>query len=384
MTNYERHSLLYFLLIYLGSLFLVIAVIAWHYFHMQKRNIENNLEYRMQYVAGEIARDIVSTHMHGGSLKQLTPELKTEEFRLGLFAFDDQPLYSTLQFSEKPKETFSHRDGHYLLLHRGTFDHLDVNYLILESEGIEKQLQDLHRKLFIGVLVIILFISTVGFFLAKLFLRPVRTEMERIDRFVKNSTHELNTPIAALLMSVKSLQKEQQDNKKLRRIEISARRISDIYKDLTFLLLKSDQPREDTLLQLDTLLYERLEYFTPLAESKQLIFETKIESTQITIEENRAVLLLDNLLSNAIKYSPTGGQIRITLQQHILTIEDEGPGIPEENREEIFKRYARLDQANGGFGIGLHIVKGICDEYSFDLTVKGSPLGGSCFTIKLT
>lgn len=361
---------------------MIIAVVSQHYYHVRKGAIEKDLEYRMQNSANDIARQIVSVHMQGGSLETLLPTLNKNGFLLGLFAFDDQPLFSELDLPKKTPKGFSKMSDRYYLLHDGTFDHLDVHYLILESSGIQTELEILQHKIILGAGAIVLIISIMAIFLSRLFLRPLRNEIKRIDQFVKNSTHELNTPIAALLMSVKSLQKEQPASKKLQRIEISARRISDIYKDLTFLLLKPDQQRMDETVPLDALLLEQIDYFTPLADSKQITMESEVEKVQLQMEPERATLLLDNLISNAIKYSPVGGTIRLNLTKRQLNVEDQGPGIPSDQHQAIFNRYTRLDQTKGGFGIGLHIVKTICDEYGFIIEIKNNPQGGSRFMIR--
>lgn len=381
MTRYERKSLVNFLLVYLGSLFILIAVVATHHYEVRKGAVLKNLEYRMQSAANELARQIVFTHMRGGTLDELLFNLKHPEFKIGLFEFGDQPLYSELSETFKPPTRFYEKEGRYFYLHTGTFDHLDVNYLILESNGIGEELEALQQNILIGVLLVLLFVSITGFFLAKLFLRPIRNEMERIDQFIKDSTHELNTPISSLLMSVKSLLKEQQDNKKLKRIEISARQISDIYKDISYLFLNDVEHREERPLQLDSLIRERVEYFSPLMEGKRIALEQALCEKEITIDLKRATLLIDNLLSNAIKYSSPGGQIKITLDEQQLSIKDSGQGIPDVQKKLIFERYKRFDNVAGGFGIGLHIVKSICDEYGFGIDVRDSESGGSVFVV---
>jgi two-component system, OmpR family, sensor histidine kinase RstB len=95
--------------------------------------------------------------------------------------------------------------------------------------------------------------------------------------------------------------------------------------------------------------------------------------------------LLDNLLGNALRYSAQ--QIQIQLQQengfYIIKIEDDGPGIPEEQRDKIFDAFVRLDpsrdRATGGFGLGLAIVQGIMQAHQGSSSVENSALGGACF-----
>jgi len=95
--------------------------------------------------------------------------------------------------------------------------------------------------------------------------------------------------------------------------------------------------------------------------------------------------LLDNLLGNALRYSAQ--QIQIQLQQengfYIIKVDDDGPGIPNEQRDKIFDAFVRLDpsrdRATGGFGLGLAIVQGIMQAHQGSSSVENSALGGACF-----
>lgn len=223
--------------------------------------------------------------------------------------FDGKAIFSTLSYDVEPKARFSHIKDRYYYLEDGTFNHLGVSYLILESKGVKKELYELKRRIFIGVALIVLFLSFVGFFLAKLFLRPLKSEIERIDQFIKDSTHELNTPISSLLMSVKSLLKEEHNNKKLKRIEISARQISDIYNDISYLFLRDIDMRKDEDIRIDKLTESRIDYLGALIEGKRLKVHLNLELLELRIDKKRATLLVDNLLSNAIKYTSDSGQI---------------------------------------------------------------------------
>jgi two-component system OmpR family sensor kinase len=97
--------------------------------------------------------------------------------------------------------------------------------------------------------------------------------------------------------------------------------------------------------------------------------------------ESRAELLVSKLLSNAIKYSMPETTIRIRLTQESLSIRDEGVGIEEKKRKEIFEMYTRDSQIAGGFGVGLSIVKQICDANNMRIEVKSKRSEGSEFII---
>jgi signal transduction histidine kinase len=105
----------------------------------------------------------------------------------------------------------------------------------------------------------------------------------------------------------------------------------------------------------------------------------------------RIKLVLTNLLDNAAKYSPVGSHIRVSVQagegEVIFSVADEGPGIPEEERERIFERFTRLYQVGlsqvPGTGLGLAICSMIVASHKGRIWVDGSPGGGSVFSFTL-
>ena len=98
-----------------------------------------------------------------------------------------------------------------------------------------------------------------------------------------------------------------------------------------------------------------------------------------------------NLTENALKYTPDGGQITVTLQARghnaILSVQDNGVGIPEEDQAHIFERFYRVDKARsrdtGGTGLGLSIVRQLVTMHGGTITVQSKPGQGSTFTVQL-
>ena len=95
-----------------------------------------------------------------------------------------------------------------------------------------------------------------------------------------------------------------------------------------------------------------------------------LRESYILAERNALNSLFDNLISNAIKYNKKGGFIALTLEKGTFSIENSGDLIKRENVDKIFERYARFGADTGGFGIGLSLVKKICDEYGIEISVE--------------
>jgi len=213
----------------------------------------------------------------------------------------------------------------------------------------------------------------IGLYLSKIFLKPMRDSIVLLDRFIKDTTHELNTPLSAILANIEMMDKDvmvEKNIKKLNRINIAARTVSLLYKDLTYLTLEQEQANNDENIELKELIQTRAEYFFILARSKKLECDLDLEEATLTIDKRKITRVIDNLLSNAIKYNKRNGTVGLYLRQGTLTVWDTGIGIKEDDVTFMFDRYLRFNDTEGGFGVGLSIVKTILDEYNISIEVE--------------
>jgi two-component system OmpR family sensor kinase len=252
-----------------------------------------------------------------------------------------------------------------------------VKYIVLKESNLAKDLAALRIKI-IGYLVLsFILMGIVGYYLGRLFLQPVREQIESLDKFISDTTHELNTPISAILMTIQSLKGI--EPKKMKRLEASAKRLSTMYGSLTYRLEGGVEPSEK--LCLETIVKERVEFSKELIESKRLSVYLELEPTKIVMPKRSVYRLIDNLISNAIKYSDVGDTITIVLKENILKVKDTGIGIDEKMQEDIFRRYYRANDERGGFGIGLNIVLSICKKYKIKLGLESKKGEGSTFIL---
>jgi len=220
--------------------------------------------------------------------------------------------------------------------------------------------------------------------LSRLFLRPMREYIGKLDRFIRDTTHELNTPLSVISMSIERISEHNLDDnnqKQLKRISIASKTISNLYNDLTFLI--QYQNFHDTIenIDLSILINERICYFKQLAESKKITIEESLVPKMLNIDKTKFTRVIDNLLSNAIKYNKRSGTITVILTNDELIVSDTGIGIPQNKMKEIFNLYTRFDDANGGFGIGLNLVKLICEQYKMTIVVSSEVGSGTTFKI---
>jgi signal transduction histidine kinase len=115
------------------------------------------------------------------------------------------------------------------------------------------------------------------------------------------------------------------------------------------------------------------------------------DSSVASLDRDRIGGVIANLISNAVKYTPAGGQIRVLVRDEedaaVLSVEDDGPGIAEHERELIFERFYRADKSRnrdtGGTGIGLAIVKSVTAAHGGSVEARRGRERGSIFTVTL-
>ena len=333
----------------------------------------------MQHLSDKISAAVINSHMRGGGLHLPAPPSETE---FALISTQGDIVYGALAPEIKiTGNDFFEKEGYSVLVSDAPQEHLNIKYVVIQSKHYSKQLEAL-QAVVIGMMIsIALGIIAVAWILSKIFMRPIHQKVEQIEQFLQDISHELNTPITALQMSSKrALQKGVYDEKILTNISISTKQLLSIYQSLAFLNFSTPK-QEPKMLDLQPLLKESIAYYAELSHAKNISFQTDIESSSLLITEERAKLLFSNFISNAIKYSMPNTTITIILKEHFFSIQDEGVGIDSGKLEEIFKPYERSSQIAGGFGVGLSIVKQICDEFNINVDVESKIDEGSCFTL---
>lgn len=303
--------------------------------------------------------------------------LNLKRFKVGYYNKNKQVIYTQIEpIDNFDREFFIENKSCYSITEDKS-SHLGVRYIVLKEYDFIHDLYNLGIRIFGYLLFSFLIMGMVGYFLGRLFLRPVREQIESLDNFISDTTHELNTPISAILMTIQSLKGI--EPKKLKRLEASAKRLSVMYSSLTYRLEGKIEPPEH--LSFGDIITKRVEYVKELIESKRLNITLDIEPTHIEMSKTSANRLIDNLLSNAIKYSDLGDSINISLKDNILIVKDSGIGIAKEAQKDIFKRYHRANDERGGFGIGLNIVLSICKEYKIKLELESKKGEGTLFRL---
>lgn len=214
--------------------------------------------------------------------------------------------------------------------------------------------------------------------------------------FVSSVSHELRTPLAQIRLYLETLQlgrasTEEQRKWSLGHIERETTRLSHLVENvLRFSTLGGDDPTRRQPTDVGAEVTQIAQEFTPLAQSRKatvLVEQTDTPPVALRRDALRHVVL--NLIDNAVKYGPIGQTVRVRVfREHdsvAIAVEDEGPGIPPDERERIWRPFTRGETARdtGGSGIGLTIVREVTDAHGGTVRVESAEGGGARFVVTL-
>ncbi len=237
-----------------------------------------------------------------------------------------------------------------------------LHYSIVEA-GIDNQM-----VLIAGTLAVTLLL---GLMIARMAIAPLKEHFEHLERFSKETLHELNLPVSTIMTNTKMLKRTHDDEKSMKRlgrIEEAAAMIQERYNELDYLIRTQMQRETIETFDLSDLMRERLEFFKALYP--HVLFEDALEPTSVTTDKIGLRKVIDNLVDNAVKYTQKEGVVQINLFNAVLAIKDHGVGMDEMELLRIFDRYYQSDATMPGYGIGLGLVKSFCDKHKIKLYVQ--------------
>jgi two-component system phosphate regulon sensor histidine kinase PhoR len=228
------------------------------------------------------------------------------------------------------------------------------------------------------------------------------TQLEKLERvrqeFLSNVSHELKTPLTAIVAFVETLEAGALDDREnserfLEIIRKNANRMQNLIDDILELsAIEAGNVRvKAEQIELSPLINEVIVSLAAKASSRGITLRNKVTAdTLIFVDPRRLEQMLNNLVDNAIKFNRDGGSVTIECQAGTRTrilVKDTGEGIPAQHLERLFERFYRVDRARsrdmGGTGLGLAIVKHLARAHGGEVRVTSELGQGSTFEIEL-
>ena len=350
LLAHDKKAFYKFFLTYFISVALLI--VSTGYFYQQQ--IYNQLFKAEHFSIIKYARHLKS----GTEPKDESFHYEIENGIIENFSMDNIKLTKTHFMKRIP---YQWKKGYYVIYKKRTdFDKLESSLT--------------NNVIYFQIILLIIF-GFISLFLAKNALKPMKEAISKLDSFSKDLIHDLNTPITAINLNMKILQKNDafKENKALNRIQKSVLNISELHQNLRLLL------EEETFQLVDVNVSKILEELILTHQVMYPKLSWKFMAKDLYVKTNEKALrqVLQNIISNACKYNVENGIIKIKSKDKSLIISDSGIGI--NDTKKVFDR--NYTEHQSGFGIGLDIVKRLCDSMDIKIEIKSSNKGTSFILI---
>ena len=308
-----------------------------------------------------------------------------KKYQSALYNKDYKTIFNTLNFEPNSFMKGFHKKGnnyYYIYtLYEGYY--FDANYLLVATKHTANKIYYFAASVLLAIIIALFIFSLL---LLRNFSKPFEKLNRQLDNFIKDSMHEINTPLSIINLNVDLFANKYGQNKYLDRMKSASKTLATIYNDMDYLVKQGKIVHKIQKIDISDFIQNRVDYFQEVANLKEIELQTNIEENIFyTFSKTKLQRVVDNTISNAIKYSHNQCDVDIILYTQgetiIFIVQDYGIGI--ENVDKIFSRYYRENQAKGGFGIGLNIVRQIIDEEGIDLDVTSMVNKGTIFNYTL-
>jgi len=346
LAHHEKSAFLKFFLTYFISIALLILVAGFFYFEQMKQQLTKGEHFSLI----EYARYIKM----GEGLKK--------------FSKDFHHTY-TLRDKHISISNFS-ADGDQFTKYIPTRDSKKYLQVFKSKKPYEKKLSELKTQIILIQTLLLFIFALISYLLAKSALKPLNKSIETLDKFAKDLIHDLNTPVTAMKLNMKIIEKQKdfQKSKAFVRLSKSVESISELHSSLTTLL--EEKTFQITKLNICAIVQDVIELHQPNYPS--ISFEIHCSAFEMRANENALKQILHNLISNACRYNKKDGYVKIYTKGKVLIIEDSGVGI-----EEPQKIFNRDYSGQNSSGLGLDIVKRLCEAMNIKISVTSSEKGSS-------
>jgi len=339
-------------------------------------------EIRTEMKLKEVQAQIIKAMAVFGNHPNETFEFpKFTNYKSGLYRKDFAPIYTQIKGDLPSYMSGYHNDGNsrYLITKLPPQRYFFAEYLVTKGNISFSSILLESTLIAFGIITLILLLS---FYFLKSFSRPFKRVNEKLDDFIKESMHEINTPLSIINVNVDLFDALYGQNKYFKRIKSATKSLATIYNDMDYLIKQNRIEYKNESINFNEFLQERVNYFELICQLKDIKISLQCNlRAKINFNPTKLQRIVDNTLSNAIKFSNKNSKIEITLTQKeediVLTIKDYGIGIKQPQK--ILDKYYRENENMNGLGIGMNIVNAIIKESDISLDIKSTLSYGSEF-----
>ena len=205
MNNDEKKALRNFLFIYVTSTIFLVSVILYIYYENELRMSRETCTMELKNASMQVKADIIDKYM---KKKDFIPEkLKKENIKYALLDKDKKIIFSYLDDTfpiDYSKDFYENSHYNYFITILDE-ENIPIKYIVMETCQVVQNKSNIKLLLLIKLIISSIFIACIGYLLSKILLNPARKRVDSMDKFIKDSAHELNTPISVLMTSVSML-----------------------------------------------------------------------------------------------------------------------------------------------------------------------------------
>lgn len=343
MNKVEIRSFLRSVVLFFGSLAILIFILQNHIYHDKVQSHQDSLYSQMQIASLNLESHIFTISFTPKSKeKVLYKMLRDKDSLYGYFE-----IYGSKKYFTKVSYPLS------------SF-HKDID--LIKAENREQIIQSL----------VIAFILSILFSLYALY--PLKQSLQMTNEFVKDILHDFNTPISTIRLNLDLLPEGK--SKAKTRIATAVKTILNLQKNLKDYI--DEDLGEVEVFDIKSMVEERVDSLC--GSYPNLHFSVNVAPLQLKTHKDAMVRIFDNILSNACKYNTKGGEVIISLEGNLLSVKDTGIGIKHPGR--VFDRFYK--ETSRGLGIGLHIVDKLSRKMDIGIKVESKVGQGSRFTLDLS
>ena len=341
LKNYEKESLFKNFLVFFSLLEILLVMLFIELYRTKKTEYRHNLLQSMQLCSYS---------------------LECEQF-----SFDFAPQSENIL-----NKLYDNNGTHaYFTIPKSKKYYMKITYA---ADTLHADIKSILHSLWIKFILASLLLFVVALFFTFYSLNPIRKALRLNDEFIKDILHDFNTPITSMILNIKMLKDDKGEDPSITRLTKSIDNLLRLQNNLKSFLHNS--PSQSQNVDIAVLAEDRLKNIQNIYPDLAYIFQKENDLMKMTNHE-LLTRILDNILSNAAKYNKTNGEVRVTISNEIVTIEDTGKGI--KNVDKVLHRYYK--EQDRGISLGLHIVNKLCNELNIGIQIQSKINQGTKITL---